>query len=257
MSSILALAKSIVRKALILRYRYFLNTAGNFAMLYLLFLLVFFGGQRFAEQAVSQSLEGIIVGVFLFSTAQVAFSRIAFDITNEAQWGTLEHLYMTPFGFDIVMLFKSIVNVLISFLFGIVLLLLMMVTSSTYLDIHPLTITVLGLLTLSSVIGLGFIIGSIAIIYKRVENMFNLMQFGFIAFLSVPIGEHVLVKALPLSFGNHLIGIALTRNLRLWELPASDLAFLTVHAVGYLLIGMGCVRFTSEVARKRGALSHY
>lgn len=257
MSSVFALAKSIARKGLILRYRYFFNTVGNFAMLYLLFLLIFFGGKRFAEQAVTQSIEGIIIGVFLFATAQVAFSRTAFDITNEAQWGTLEHLYMTPFGFDTVMLFKSIVNVLISFLLGLVLLILMMVTSNVYLDIYPLTITVLGLLTLSSVIGLGFVVGSVAIIYKRVENVFNLMQFAFITFISVPVTEHVLLKVLPLTFGNHLIGVALTENLRLWELPLPDVAFLVVHALAYLLVGMGCVRYTSEVARARNALSHY
>lgn len=257
MNQVLTLAKAIMRKSVMLRYRYLLNTLGNFAMLYLLFVLIFFGGQRFAEQAVTQSIEGIIVGVFLFSTAQVAFSRIAFDITNEAQWGTLEQLYMTPFRFETVILFKSIANVLISFFFGLILLVMMMVTSNTYLSLDPLTILIMGLLTLASVIGLGFMMGSLAILYKRVENVFNLMQFGFVAFLSVPVGENILFGLLPLSYGNYLMGVALEEGLRLWELPLGDLSFLIAHAVAYFAVGVGCIRIASSLARKRGALSHY
>ncbi|WP_276255217.1 ABC transporter permease [Halomontanus rarus] len=257
MNGTVELAKAIVRKALILRYRYFVNTVGNFAMIYLLFLMIFFGGQRFAEQAVSESIEGIIVGVFLFSTAQVAFSRVAFDITNEAQWGTLEHLYMTPYGFSTVLLLKSITNMIISFVFGVVLLFLMMVTSGTYLSMNLITITVLGILTLAGAIGIGFIMGAVAILYKRVENLFNLMQFAFIAFLTVPVTDYVAVRFLPLAYGNHLLGYALSENVHLFQLSVGDLAFLFVHAVAYIVGGLLCVRSASELARRRDALSHY
>lgn len=257
MSEYLTLATAVARKELVVRYRYFLNTLGSFLMLYILFLLVFFGGREFGVQAVTQSTTGIVVGVFLFAVAQIAFSRIAFDVTDEAQWGTLERLFLTPFGFETILVLKSAVTVVITLVIGGVFLAAMLLVAGVSLSAPPVTVLVVGAGALSSVVGLGFVLGSLAILYKRVENLFNLLQFGFVAVLAAPLDAHPVVQFLPLSFGNHLLGVVIRENRPLWALPPSDLLFLFGHGLAYVLVGVVCVRYVAGVARDRGALSHY
>ncbi len=51
-------------------------------------------------QAVTDSIEGIIVGYFLWSLTVGAYQSISNDIGSEAQWGTLERHVITPLGFE-------------------------------------------------------------------------------------------------------------------------------------------------------------
>lgn len=255
--SLAALVKVSVYKQLILLLRYPVNTASQFLTLIILFALIFFGGQAVAGAALTDTLDGIIVGFFLFTLAMTAYSGLAWNVTREAQWGTLERLVMSPHGFGTVMGVKTVVNVCMSFLWSAILLLVMMVMTGRWLTVDPVTIVPLLILTVMSVLGIGLLFAGLALVYKRIENLFQLVQFVFIGLIAAPVSSIKGLKLLPVTQGSYLTRVAMEDGVRLWEFPLQELGILLVTATVYLCIGGYCFYLASIKARREGLLGHY
>ncbi|WP_254537736.1 ABC transporter permease [Halomarina litorea] len=251
------LARAVAYKSLVLRVRYAFNTVTSLVTIYVFFALLVFGGRELAPQAIANTLDGIVVGFFLLLMATVAYADLSWDLTREAQWGTLEQLYMSPQGFGRVVAVKTGVNLLVSFGYGAVLLALMVATTGVSLALDPLTVVPLGLLTLASAVGVGFALGGLALVFKRIENLFQLVQFAFVALVALPVEEAPVLKLLPLSLGSHLLRRAMGEGVALWDLPTGDLALLCLTAAGYLGCGYVLFRRLSREARRRGTLGQY
>ena len=251
------LARAVAYKSLVLRVRYAFNTLTNLVTIYVFFALLFFGGRAVAPQAITDSLTGIIVGFFLLLMATVAYSDLSWELIREAQWGTLEQLYMSPLGFRRVVFLKTTVNVLVAFAFGALLLGAMLLTTGTSLALDPLTVVPLGLLTLGTAVGVGYVLGGLALLFKRVENVFQIVQFSFVGLVAAPVDAYPLLKALPLALGADLLRTAMGEGVRLWALPTVDLALLVVKAVGYVAAGHVVFGWLARRARAGGKLGKY
>ena len=253
----LALVSVVFRKQLILLVRYPLNTATQFLTLAILFAVIFFGGQAVAGAAITDSLGGIIVGMFLWTLSVIAFSGLAWNVTREAQWGTLERLFLSPNGFGAVMLTKMCVNVLLSFMWGFALLFVMMVLSQEWLTIDPVTVLTIGLLTLMPVSGFGFFFAGLALLFKRIESVFQLVQFVFLALIAAPVGTYPVLKLLPLSHGSYLLRRAMEDGVRLWEFAPTELGLLVATSAGYFLLGYYFFHRAQLRSRKKGLMGQY
>ncbi|PSQ49294.1 ABC transporter [Halobacteriales archaeon SW_6_65_15] len=257
MSDHLTLFRAIAKKKVVLLVRYPVNTLSQFVSIYALFAVIFFGGKAVAGPALTDSIGGIIVGFFLFTAAIVAYSGLSWNMTREAQWGTLEQLFMSPLGFGTVVSTKVVVNVLYSILWSAFILALMLVTSGESLALDVLTVGPLLVLSLASAVGVGFAFGGLALLYKRIENAFQLVQWVFIGFIGAPVGRYELLGWLPLAQGSHLLQRAMRDGVRLWEFPASELGLLVATALGYLALGYLLFHRAQRRARHHGVLGHY
>ncbi|WP_276261241.1 ABC transporter permease [Haloglomus litoreum] len=251
------LARAVAYKSLILRIRYAFNTVTNLFTIYVFFALLFFGGRAIAPQAITDSLTGIIVGFFLILMATVAYSDLSWELIREAQWGTLEQLYMSPLGFRRVVFLKTAVNLVVAFAFGAILLGLMLLTTGTTLALDPLTVVPLGLLAMGPAVGVGYVLGGLALLFKRVENVFQIVQFSFVGLVAAPVDTYPLLKLLPLALGADLLRDAMGGGLRLWELPVADLGLLVLKAVLYVAVGHILFGWFARRARDGGKLGKY
>lgn len=247
---------ALVKKAILL-IRYPVNTLSQFGTIYLLFAVIFYGGTAVAPTAITDSLGGIIVGYLLWSLSIAAFSGLSWNVTREAQWGTLEQLYMSPFGFGRVVVVKTVVNVLEAFFWGATVLAFMLVTTGQSLSIDPLTVVPLGALAVAPAVGIGFVFGGLAIRFKRIESAFQLVQFAFVALIAAPVAQYPFLKWLPLAQGSQLLQVAMRDGVALWRLPAGELGVLVVTAVGYLVLGYAAFQYCQTWARREGVMGHY
>jgi ABC-2 type transport system permease protein len=237
--------------------RYPANAVGGIVVSLFFFGLLFVGGRMLAAQALSESIEGIVVGYFLWTLSVGAYSGISNDIGSEAQWGTLERHVMTPFGFAPVALFKGVAKVVRTFLVSSVILAAMILVTGTTLSLDVVTVVPVAVLSIASVLGLGFAAGGVAVLYKRIGNWLNLLQFGFVVLVSAPAFDLGWMRVLPLAQGSALLQRAMVDGVRLWEFPALDLAVLVATAVGYLLLGYLIFEYTTRRARRLGVLGDY
>ena len=253
----LTLFRAIAWKRAMLLVRYPANTLSTLAITFALFRVIFFGGTAMAEQTMSDSLGGIITGYFLWTMAIVAFSSIAWSVTRESQWGTLEQLYMSPFGYGRVMILAVVVRLFESFLWGAVTLVFMLVLTGETISLPILTVLVLTVLALAPAVGIGFVFGGLALLYKRIENAFNVLQFVFIGLIAAPSVAGTWAHLLPLSQGSYLLSRAMQDGVRLWEFSPANLALLVGAAIGYFVIGYGAFVLASRRARRNGLMGKY
>lgn len=244
-------------KRLILYLRYPVNTGVRFLTIILLFAVIFFGGQAVAGPAITDSIDGIIVGFFVWTLAIIAFSGLAWNVTREAQWGTLERLFLSPHGFQTVMITKLSVNVLLSFLWAFPVLLVMMTLTREWLTVDPLTIIPLAVLTLASVSGIGFLFAGLALVYKRIENLFQLVQFAFIGLIAAPVGSYPVLAALPISHGTYLLRQTMEDGVRLWEFSPTSLVIFVGVSIGYFVLGLYALGAAADRAQRDGLLGQY
>lgn len=253
----LGFLRQSARKRLVLLWRYPVNTLSMLGTIFLVFLVLFFGGQALAPAAMEDTTAGLVVGYLLWSLAISAYSGLAWNVTREAQWGTLEQLFMSPFGFGRVMLGKTLTNLAESFLWGAATLAFMLLITGESLALDPLTVVPLGLLAILPAVGVGFVFGGLAIRFKRIENAFQLVQFLFIGLISAPVGEYPVLKWLPLAQGSYLLRRAMEDGVALWELPAAELGVLVVTAAVYLGLGLAAFTYCQRWARREGVMGHY
>lgn len=123
---------AVLTRFLIEIKRYPFNTFSGLVTLYLIFLLLFAGAkyaQGFGVNVFGEGLEALVVGFLVWTFALAAYSDLSWEIMREAQQGTLEQLYMCPFGFRFVSIAWVLSSFLVSLIFAGVLLGLMMVTT--------------------------------------------------------------------------------------------------------------------------------
>jgi ABC-2 type transport system permease protein len=258
-----SLLRAVVYKRALLLVRYPLNTVAQIVGIYLFFAVIFFGGQAVVSQVASDgtaltgTFDGLIIGWFLWTMSLTAYFSLAMNITRESQWGTLEQLYMSPYGFGTVMAAKVVANVLESLLWGALILFLMLVTTGQTLSVNLITIGVLSVLALLSVVGIGFVFAGLALLYKRIENVSQLMQFVILGLISAPAIGIPSLRLLPLVQGSAMLQKAMQDSVRLWEFSPADLALLVGTAVVYSLLGYLVFRWCTNRARKSGVMGHY
>ncbi|ELY68034.1 ABC transporter permease [Natrinema versiforme] len=251
------LARAVLYREYLLFVRYPANAIGGLVISVFFFGLLFYGGRAIAGQALTDSIEGIIVGYFLWSLSVGAYSSISNDIGSEVQWGTLERHVMSPFGFAPVVLLKGVAKIVRSFLTSAVLLAVMLVITGTGLELNFVTTVVVATLSIVSVLGLGLAAGGVTVLYKQIGNWLNLLQFGFIVLISAPAFDLGWLRWLPLAQGSALLQRTMIDGVRLWEFPPAELAVLLAVAVGYFAAGYAVFQYATRRARRLGVLGDY
>ena len=251
------LAKQVLYREYLIFVRYPANAVGGIVISLFFFGLLFYGGEMVAGRALTDSLEGIIVGYFLWTLSVGAYSSISNDIGSEVQWGTLERHVMTPFGFAPVALLKGVAKLVRTFLTSAVILAVMLALTDTALQVPVLTVVVVAGLSIVSVLGLGFAAGGITVLYKQIGNWLNLLQFGFIVLISAPAFDLGWTRLLPLAHGSALLQRAMIDGTRLWEFGLLDLGLLVGVAAVYLGLGYVVFELATRRARRLGVLGDY
>jgi len=250
---------SILRKEWITTIRYPMNFISSLVSIYLIFFLIFIGYKTVGGGGPNfgQNLESIIVGFFLWTFAIAAYARLSWGLTSESTTGTLEQLYMSPVGFHWISVFIVISDFLISSLLEIPILFLMMLTTGKWLHIDVITLLILFIPTIGSVYGIGFISGGIALVYKRIQSFFQVLQFLFVILIMIPAHETTIAKFLPLSFGTYLIHESMTQAVPFYRMNPADLAILYTNFLFYFFLGLWIFTRFEYYARKKGVLGHY
>jgi ABC-2 type transport system permease protein len=251
------LAKAVLYREYLIFVRYPANAIGGIVISLFFFGVLFYGGRLLAGQALTDSLSGIIVGYFLWTLSVGAYSSVSNDIGSEVQWGTLERHLTTPFGFAPVALLKGAAKVVRTFLTSAVVLAVMLVLTGTRLSLDPITVVTVAGLSITSVLGLGFAAGGITVLYKRIGNWLNLLQFGFIVLISAPVFEMPWMRVLPLAHGSAMLQRSMVDGVQLWEFGFADLGLLFGVAAGYLGLGYLVFHYATRRARRLGVLGDY
>lgn len=237
--------------------RYPLNFLGALLTYLLVFALIFIGGRALAPDGFESNVEAIIVGYFLLTTVLSTFFTLSGLINTEAKYGTLQQLYVSPFRFPVVMLAAVLGNMIVALSIGMVTLGFILVLTGETLTIDLFTVVPILGLTILQAIGMGFFLGGIALVYKRIRTLFSTLQFAIIGVLSLALTDAFWPRLLPVGQGAAMLHESMANGLLLLDFPLFDHAILVSTSVVYLLIGYLAFHIAQHHARTKGLLDDY
>ncbi|MEJ5337989.1 MAG: ABC transporter permease [Thermus sp.] len=233
--------------------RYPLDFLGGLVTLSLIFYLLFAGARLLAGPGVEfgARLEEVLVGYLLWTFTLSAYNGLSFVLMEEARTGTLEQLFLTPYSPTRLLLLRQAADLFGQGVFVLTLGLVLALLTGARPALTP-GVLLPALAVLLGGYGLGLLMGSLALLFKRVEQLLGLSQFLLLIPLQAP-GEGVWAL-LPLA-----PGAALVRGMMAHGTPLEPLPLLLAWANGlaYLLLGLGAFRRAVRRAKARGLLHGY
>ena len=249
-----------IKRTWTLERRYPLELFIGLFMMGLTFYGLFLGAKYMAGPAAQfgNRIDGLILGYGLWTLVLVGMNTIALLLQGEAQTGTLEQLYLSPYGPVKIILARGLSVLGLSFATSLATLLVMLWLTGRTLSFPVATLAPLASVILGSY-GLGFTLGALALVFKRVQEMMRLFQFGLLALVILPV-EQWTGPGRALGF---LLPIAPAAG-QLRDLMARGLPFdpgyfgLTVlNGAGHFALGLLLFLTADRVARSRGLLGQY
>ena len=238
--------------------RYLPNTISTVVTFYAIFLMFFLGIQVLgAPESAETNTQYVIVSTALWFLALMAMQGIGWEITLEATRGTLEQLYMSPMGAWRILLARMVGTVLVNLLIIALMMFLSMATARQWLNLDLMTLLPILLLTVLGMLGVGFMVAGLSLIYKQVDSLLQIAQFVFLALVAVPLSALPLLELAPVVNGADMVRAVMVEGVFLTEFSSLDWLSLGVNAAAYFLLGVFLYGRAERRAMNRGLLGQY
>jgi len=261
-----------IKRSWIIFIRYPSEAVTGIVTLTAIFLALILGVHTVVGGGVSpmqfgSNLDALIVTYILWGMSLFALGIMAWTIQNEAQTGTLEQLFLSPYDPKVVFLLRALADLLVQIVLMIaaVLGIILLVTRRTLHfspGVIPLVITIL-----LGTYGLGFILAGMTLLFKRIQNVIQLAQFVVLFLVAVPVENW----RPPLQWVGDLIplapGAGMLRQLmaptafgHLTTQPAFDpwqFGIALLNGVVYFTLGLLIFHLADRIAKARGLLGGY
>ncbi|MGC1308127.1 MAG: ABC transporter permease [Phormidesmis sp.] len=240
--------------------RYPTEVIGGVVIVTTVFYGIFLSTQYIAGPASSfgDRLDALVVGYVVWTLVLYIVNDIANNLQQEAQTGTLEQVFLSPFGAPRVFLARAIASLTLRMLLIAIVLTIIIVITGSQLEFPALLMLPLATLLLSAY-GLAFFIGSFALVFKRVQQLLGLFQFGLLFLLAAPTESlsgtaRLVTNILPILPSMGLLRGLMARGEALdWGMWAIAL----INGLVYFTLGTLVFRWAEQQAKRQGTLGGY
>lgn len=224
------------------------------------FYALFLGAQYMAGPAsqFGERQDAVVIGYVLWTLVIFIVNDVGINLQVEAQTGTLEQVLLSPFSAPKIFVARALASLTLRLtLISTILVVILGLTGSRLafppVLILPLTSVILG------AYGLSFLAGSLALLFKRIQQLLAIMQFGLLFLLAIPAeewqgGMAVLGQLLPMVGGAGLLRDLMARGQGLD--PWAWLISLAVGS-GYFALGILTFKLAVRQAKSKGQLGSY
>lgn len=235
--------------------QYWFETVLSISVVTAIFVGLFFGIKHFVLAGDSgQSLNGLVFGYILWSFASSAYQSASSSIAQDTQTGVLEQLFLCPDGFIKLISARVLAGVLFGILTLVVLALLAMALTGNWLELNfPLLFLAL-LAGAPALVGVGFAMGGLTLVFKRVETLAMMLSITFIGLVAL--------EGLPFSLASLLPftpAVSLSKMLALEGVMPSlvDAVIVASNSLIYLGLGLVVFRVCERQAKRRNLVGMY
>lgn len=250
------------RKGLLITWSYRFNLLTELLTLFFVFMgIVFMLGDGKLDPV---RMAPTMLGYLIWYYSAIAVGNMSFGLSEEAQTGTLEQMYMSPAPTGLMVLGRSFATLVWAtaqiLALAVVLILLLNIRIPLRAEgLVPFALTLVGLF------GFGFMIGGATLVFKNVQALSNLIT-NLMLFLNgsilpvnkLPLWLETITRTLPSTQG-----IIVLRNVVLNGQSLSSawadgsLPYLVIHSVAYFVGGLLIFKYCEGIARRRGNLGQY
>lgn len=240
--------------------RYPGEAIGGIIVTTMLFYGLFLGTRYVAGPGLQfgDRLDAIIIGYVLWTLVLFIIFDIAANLQIESQIGTLEQVFLSPFGAPKVFLARALAGLTLNLTLNLGILLTILVLTGSRLYFPP-TLLLPLVSILFAAYGLAFAMGSLALLLKRIQQLLSLIQFALLFLIAAPTETwqgplRILGFLMPMTSGAGILRNLMARGQSLEPLPVF-LALL--NGLVYFSLGLGIFRACEREAKRRGILGGY
>lgn len=196
----------------------------------------------------------LALGFVLWSFASSAYSGIAVETADEIKGQTLERLCTVGQPLQVLLIVRCGLQIAGAVLGTLVLLHVAFWIVGRSLEVPIAPLIVILLLAAPSLVGLGFFMSGLSVVFKQAESVNALMLLGVIALVSLPAYPVNALAILPFSHAAAWI-IAEQGSLSLtgqW----TRLLLVAGNSALYMAFGLAMFGACYRAARRRGTLGH-
>lgn len=243
------------------RYRF--NAISDVIYLYILFMAMFLGIKSFGASFgispidMGSNLEGFIVGYFMWNIIVTSYSGVAHGLVNDADRGTLEQLNMSSIKLSTIVTVRSFSLLLINLIVSFALLFIIIVTTNYQFEIKIFSILMPIFIGIFSILGIGLVFGGLALIFKKIQSLLNIVQYFFIAFLMVSPENKTIYNLIPFRPAADIVMVSMRRGLTFIDFSVYDYVIVLVNSVLYFGIGLLVFNKCVKLAKRKGLLGQY
>ena len=248
------------KRTLIQLIRYPSEIIGGVVIITTVFYGLFLSAQYMAGPEINfgNRLDSVIVGYILWTLALYIVNDIAINIQSEAQTGTLEQIFLSPFAAPQVFFARAVASLALRLSIIVVILLILIAITGSQLSFPPSLVFPLFTLLLAAY-GLAFTMGSCALIFKRIQQILPIFQFALLFLLAAPTeewtgGAKLVANFLPMVPSTGLLRAVVAQGA---PLNLSLLGIALLNGLGYFLIGLCVFSWAEGEAKRRGILGGY
>lgn len=252
-----------IRFGLVRLFKYPVKAVVDSLVLYIIFLGLAQGVKAIVPYPIPGSeLSAAIAAFLLWYYTLMSIDGMGQSLIEEAQVGTLEQICLSRFSLRIILLSRFVGSLVTGSLMIFLVLTTVVLTTNTKLNLTwslmPSAIIIIILVALG-IAGLGFIIGCIVLLVKRLGNILTLIQFGLLFLVLIPLDRlapemEVIFKLTPIIIGTEMLTNVIGAGLPLLFI---DVASMVVVSTSWLLLGYIIFGFGERYARTLGLLGHY
>ncbi|MEM8502057.1 MAG: ABC transporter permease [Cyanobacteria bacterium P01_D01_bin.1] len=239
--------------------RYPSEVLGGVIILTAVFYGIFVGAQYMAgSSAFGARLDSVVVGYVIWTLVVYIVNDIATNLQIEANTGTLEQVFLSPFGAPRVFLARAIASLTLRFFLILSVMAIIIAMTGSKIAFPPILLLPLSTLLLSAY-GLAFFIGSFALVLKKVQQVLSMFQFVLFFLLATPTEDwtgpaRIAANVLPILPSTGLLRDLMARGEGLdWHRWAIALA----NGIVYFTIGTLLFRWAEGQAKRQGTLGSY
>jgi ABC-2 type transport system permease protein len=250
------------RKGLIILWDYKFSVLIQLAGIFMIVIgIMFFAGQgNITREQIASTLLGFIITFYGMET----LSNMSWALMNEAQSGTLEQMYMSPAPSQLIVLGRSLASI-ISATIQLVIMLVVMIPLFNVSFTFSLDAVVILLITMIGLLGFGYVMGGLTLIFKQIGPLANIIQNivlmangTFLPVAFMPVWMAAAVKLIPSTLGIIALRQIVLDGKTLADLSADGtLLLLTGHSVGFFILGWFIFALCERIARQKGNLGQY
>ena len=203
-------------------------------------------------------LDSIIVGYLLWVLVNFVMANISGKLQYESQTGTLEQLFLSRYSAVKVFLMRGLADLSLEIVKILIILVIITLFTGSRLSFPPILVLPF-ICVLLGAYGFAFIIGSIALLLKRVQQLLPLLLFPLLFLLTIPTETWTgtpkfLAFLIPMTPGAGLLRDLMARG---EGINIITLAIAFINGIVYFAIGLFMFRVAEKEAKRRGILSGY
>ena len=252
------LFKALLTREAIFFKRYIFNTIGGIAIVFFVFLLLFWGftGLIGSSPFYGDNLESLLLGYILWILTVMIFQDITNTLQREIKEGTIEQLYTSIHDSGFILTLNILAKILVNLITVAVIVTLLIITTGRRISFTLSTLPVI-FFTLSGVLGIGFSLGGLTLLFKRIDFYLQMTQFLLVLLIAAPVNSLPILKFLPVALGSSLLREIVVKGKNLANISPGNIITLIIVGLVYLFFGYILFKLCERKAIRQGTLGHF